>query len=50
MNNSKALAILFDLMTCANKDEKDAYIILYKYGMVHGYKFEKDGLFKRRYQ
>ena len=44
LNTSKALAVLFDLTTRANKDEKDAYTILYKLGTVLGFKFEKEGL------
>ena len=41
---TKALAILFDLATRANKDEKDAYTILYKLGTALGFTFEKAGL------
>ncbi|MBD5403245.1 cysteine--tRNA ligase [bacterium] len=41
LNTSKALAILFDLATRANKDEKDAYTILYKLGTTLGFTFEK---------
>ncbi|MBP3924932.1 cysteine--tRNA ligase [bacterium] len=44
LNTSKALAVLFDLATRANKDEKDAYTILYKLGSVLGFTFEKSGL------
>ena len=44
LNTSKALAVLFDLTTRANKDEKDAYTILYKLGTVLGFTFEKAGL------
>ncbi len=44
LNTSKALAILFDLATRANKDEKDAYTILYKLGSVLGFTFEKASL------
>lgn len=44
LNTSKALAILFDLATRANKDEKDAYTILYKLGTVLGFTFEKASL------
>jgi cysteinyl-tRNA synthetase len=44
MNTSKALAVLFDLATRANKDEKDAYTILYKLASVLGFTFEKAGL------
>lgn len=41
LNTSKALALLFDLATRANKDEKDAYTILYKLGTTLGFTFEK---------
>ncbi len=44
LNTSKALAVLFDLTTRANKDEKDAYTILYKLATVLGFTFEKAGL------
>jgi cysteinyl-tRNA synthetase len=44
LNTSKALAVLFDLATRANKDEKDAYTILYKLGTVLGFTFEKASL------
>lgn len=44
LNTSKALAVLFDLATRANKDEKDAYTILFKLGTVLGFTFEKSGL------
>ncbi len=44
LNTAKALAVLFDLATRANKDEKDAYTKLYKLGTVLGFKFEKAGL------
>lgn len=44
LNTSKALAVLFDLATRANKDEKDAYTILYKLGTVLGFTFEKAGI------
>lgn len=41
LNTSKALAVLFDLATKANKGEKDAYTILYKLGTTLGFTFEK---------
>lgn len=41
LNTSKALAVLFDLATRANKDEKDAFTILYKLASVLGFSFEK---------
>jgi cysteinyl-tRNA synthetase len=44
LNTSKALAILFDLATRANKDEKDAYTILFKLGTALGFTFEKASL------
>lgn len=44
LNTSKALAILFDLATRANKDEKDAYTILFKLGSALGFTFEKNSI------
>lgn len=44
LNTSKALAILFDLATRANKDETNAYTILYKLGSTLGFTFEKAAL------
>ena len=44
LNTSKALAVLFDLATRANKDEKDAYTLLYKLGTTLGFTFVKAGL------
>ena len=44
LNTSKALAVLFDLTTRANKGEKDAYTILYKLGTTLGFTFEKAGV------
>ena len=44
LNTAKSLAVLFDLATRANKNEKDAYTKLYKLGSVLGFKFEKEGL------
>ncbi len=44
LNTSKALAVLFDLATRANKDEKDAYTLLYKLGTALGFTFVKAGL------
>src|SRR5574344_785988 len=41
LNTSKALAVLFDLATKANKGEKDAYTILYKLATTLGFTFEK---------
>ena len=44
LNTSKALAVLFDLATKANKGEKDAYTLLYKLGSALGFTFEKAAL------
>ena len=44
LNTSKALAVLFDLANRANKDEKDAFTILYKLASVLGFSFEKAAL------
>ncbi len=44
LNTSKALAVLFDLANRANKDEKDAFTILYKLAGVLGFSFEKAAL------
>ena len=44
LNTSKALAVLFDLATRANKGETDAYTILYKLGSTLGFTFEKASL------
>ena len=44
LNTSKALAVLFDLATKANKGEPNAYTILYKLGSVLGFTFEKAAL------
>ncbi len=41
LNTSKALAVLFDLTSKANKDEKDAFTILFKLASVLGFSFEK---------
>src|SRR5574344_2312034 len=41
LNTSKALAVLFDLATKANKGEKDAYTILYKLATTLCFTFEK---------
>ncbi len=41
LNTSKALAVLFDLATRANKNEENAYTILYKLGTTLGFTFEK---------
>ncbi len=44
LNTSKALAVLFDLATRANKGEANAYTILYKLGSTLGFTFEKASL------
>ena len=44
MNTSKALAVLFDLVNKANKDEKNAYTLLVKLGSVLGFDFSKTEL------
>ena len=41
LNTSKALAVLFDLAGRANKDEKNAFTILYKLATVLGFSFDK---------
>lgn len=44
LNTSKALAVLFDLTNKANKDDKDAFTILYKLATTLGFTFEKPTL------
>lgn len=41
LNTSKALAVLFDLTNKANKDDKDAFTVLFKLASVLGFSFEK---------
>ncbi|MCD8378177.1 MAG: cysteine--tRNA ligase [Candidatus Gastranaerophilales bacterium] len=41
LNTSKALAVLFDLTTKANKDISGAFTVLYKLAGVLGFSFEK---------
>ena len=41
LNTSKALAVLFELTNKANKDDKDAFTILYKLASTLGFTFEK---------
>lgn len=48
LNTSKALAVLFELTNKANKDDKDAFTILYKLANVLGFTFEKPNSFRRR--
>ncbi len=44
LNTSKALAVLFELTNKANKDDKDAFTILYKLATTLGFTFEKPTL------
>lgn len=44
LNTSKALAVLFDLVNKANKDDKDAFTVLYKLASVLGFTFEKQAV------
>lgn len=44
LNTSKALAVLFELANKANKDDKNAFTILYKLATVLGFSFEKTQL------
>jgi len=44
LNTSKALAVLFDLTNKANKDDPNAYTILYKLASVLGFSFDKQTL------
>jgi cysteinyl-tRNA synthetase len=44
LNTSKALAVLFELANKANKDDKDAFTILFKLASVLGFTFEKPTL------
>ena len=44
LNTSKALAVLFELTNKANKDDKDAFTILFKLASVLGFTFEKPTL------
>ena len=46
LNTSKALAVLFELANKANKDDKDAFTILYKLATVLGFSFDKAELSK----
>ena len=41
LNTSKALAVLFELTNKANKNDKDAFTILYKLASTLGFTFEK---------
>ena len=50
LNTSKALAVLFELANKANKDEKDAFTILFKLASVLGFSFEKAELSKDELQ
>lgn len=44
LNTSKALAVLFDLVTKSNKGVESAYTILYKLATTLGFTFEKSSL------
>ena len=44
LNTSKALAVLFELTNKANKDDANAYTILYKLASALGFTFEKQTL------
>lgn len=44
LNTSKALAVLFDLVTKSNKGVNEAYTILYKLATTLGFTFEKETL------
>ena len=44
LNTSKALAVLFDLTNKANKDDKNAFTILFKLASVLGFTFDKPQL------
>ncbi len=44
LNTSKALAVLFELTNKANKDDKNAFTILYKLATTLGFTFEKPSL------
>ncbi len=46
LNTSKAMAVLFELANKANKDDKDAFTILYKLASVLGFSFDKAELSK----
>ena len=46
LNTSKALAVLFELANKANKDDKDAFTVLYKLASVLGFSFDKAELSK----
>lgn len=40
LNTSKAMAVLFELTNKANKDDKNAFTVLYKLASVLGFTFE----------
>ena len=44
LNTSKALAVLFDLTSKANKDDKNAFTVLFKLATVLGFTFDKPQL------
>ena len=50
LNTSKALAVLFDLTNKANKDDKNAFTILFKLVSVLGFTFDKPQLSEEEIQ
>ena len=50
LNTSKALAILFELTNKANKDDKNAFTILYTLATTLGFTFEKPTLSEEELQ
>ncbi len=50
LNTSKALAVLFDLTNKANKEDKDAFTILYKLASTLGFTFDKPTLSEEELQ
>ena len=50
LNTSKALAVLFDLTNKANKDDKNAFTILFKLASVLGFTFDKPQLSEEEIQ
>ena len=50
LNTSKALAVLFELTNKANKDDKEAFTILYKLATTLGFTFEKPQLTEEEIQ
>ena len=50
LNTSKALAVLFDLTNKANKDDKNAFTILFELASVLGFTFDKPQLSEEEIQ